>query len=372
MKKKLITIGLSLGLLFAGQGYNINTYPAFAMTDEELAESLDPSELEYQVAAARYLLDNFPHTVSGKTRSKLEKLLVESEQTLKEVYEFKRMYGPKDNTNIRVKNQIKANLDKRNEKFVVNINSYSNNKQLTDWFLETAKENWYFYYSMYDRANVSTKYNPNKAKGDKVYVDSAEFIVKYRESAQSEKMVEDFANNWVGENIKDSDNDYQKALKIHDFIVKKNNYNRGDSKGMSGGYSVHHPASILFGNGGVCNAYATLFDKLATKSGLDVRYATGFSKKTGEPHIWNMVKIDGYWFNVDATWDDPTITFSDGYVENLGDFIIYDYFLKSDKEILSSRTIDEDINRPIGNSTMNTGLKRSVIQQIDGKYMVVN
>ena len=370
MKRKLLTLSLSLAMAFGWYSMNIN--PVYAISNEELAENLDPSPLEYQVAAAKYLLKNFPRTVSGQTRVKLERLLAESEEILKEVYEFKSKYGPKDNTNIRVKNQIKANLDKRNEKFVVNVNSYSNNKQLTDWFLETAKEDWYFYYSMYDKANVSTKYNPNKSKAGKVYVDSATYSVIYREGNESERMVEDFTNQWVSENISPSDTDYQKALKIHDFIVKRNFYNRGDSNDMSGGYSIHHPSSILFGNGGVCNAYATLFDKLGTKAGLDVRYATGFSKKTGEAHIWNMVKIDGYWFNIDTTWDDPTITFSDGYVENIEDFVIYDYFLKSDREMQASRSIDEDINRPKGNSTINTGLKKSVIREIDGKYRVVN
>ena len=350
----------------------MTTNPAYAITNEELAANLDPSPLEYQVAAAKYLLENFPNTVSGKARKKIERLLVESEEILKEVYDFKRKYGSKDNTNIRVKNQIKANLDKRKESFTVNVNSYSNNQQLTNWFLETAKEDWYFYYSMYDKASVSSKYNPSKSNGEKFYVDSATFNVKYRESNQSEAMVEDYANQWVGQNISSSDSDYQKVLKIHDFIVKQNFYNRGDSKAMSGGYSVQHPASILFGNGGVCNAYATLFEKLGTKAGLDVRYATGYSKKTGEAHIWNMVKIDGNWFNIDTTWDDPTITFSEGHIENIEDFVIYDYFLKSDNEILESRTIDEDINRPQGLATMNTGLKKSVIKEIDGKYRVVN
>ena len=27
---------------------------------------------------------------------------------------------------------------------------------------------------------------------------------------------------------------------------------------------------------------------------------------TSEDHVWNQVKIDGKWYNMDATWDDPT------------------------------------------------------------------
>ena len=372
MKNKLIGYGLSMALLFGSMAYSIEQNPSYAISNEQLAENLDPTDLELQVAAANYLLDNFPNTVSGSSRTKLLRLLEEADQLLKEVYDFKNAYEKKDSTNIRVKNQIKANLDKRKTTFDVNVNSYATSKQLTEWFTETAKEDWYFYFSMYQRANVSIRYNPSKANGKKNYVESASFEVEYREKPSSESVVEAFADKWIDKNISSGDSDYDKVLKIHDFIVKENYYNRGDSKAMSGGHSIYHPASILYGNGGVCNAYATLFDKLATKAGLDVRYATGTSKKTGEAHIWNMVKVDGSWFNVDTTWDDPTISFNEGFVENLEDFVIYDYFMKSDEEIEGSRIIDQYPSRPQANKRINTGLKNSTIKEIDGKYRVIN
>lgn len=371
MKKKIIMLGLALGLGL-GTYTTSNIAPtSFAASAEEMANNVDPTELEYTVQTARYLLDNFPNTVKGHVRVKLEKQLEAAEALLEEVYEFKRQYAPTDNLNIRVKNQIRANLDARNEKFTVNVNSYTNNQQITDWFLETAKEDWYFFYSMYDRANVATKYNPKKAKDGRVYVDSVTFTISYRGDAEAERMVEEFADQWIADNIKDYDSDYRKALKIHDFIATANQYNRGDSEAMSGGYSIYHPASILFGNGGVCNAYATLFDKLGSKAGLDVRYATGSSKKTGEPHIWNMVKINENWYNIDVTWDDPTINFNEGHVENLNEFVIYDYFLKSDKEMRPSREIDKDINRPLGVMRLNHGLKNASIEMVNGEYRVV-
>ena len=42
-------------------------------------------------------------------------------------------------------------------------------------------------------------------------------------------------------------------------------------------------------------------------------------------HGWNIVKVDGNWYNIDLTWDDP-ITKSGKHV------IRYDYFLKNAKE----------------------------------------
>lgn len=373
MKKKIF--GLTMAMVLAiNPIINIISAPAntaYAAIDQSQLDRLDTTNLERQIKAARYLIDNLPNIISGDKKKRLEELIKNSEDLIRRINKLKASQAVADNLNIRVKNIIRENLDKKNTQFTININSYTSNQEIQSWFLQTAKEDWYFFYSMYGKANVKTKYNSKKTKGDKVYIDSATFTVTYREDPVVDDQVENFANEWVRQNINDYDSDLEKTQKIHDFIVTKNQYNRGDIKDISGGYSIYHPASILYGNGGVCNAYATLFDKLARKSGLDVRYATGYSKKNGEPHIWNMVKVDGNWYNIDTTWDDPTITFNDGYVENLEDFIIYDFFLKSDGEIQKSRTIDNNQDRPQSFSTLNTGLTDTTIQKVGDTYRVV-
>ena len=371
MKKKLLTVSLAAFLAISPViDIPKSTPTAYADSLEEVAQ-IDTSDLESTTKAAKYLLVHAPNTFKGDKRAYLERLIKESEELLNIVYKARNQVEATDSLNTRIKNIIRSNLNNRNNEFTVNVNGYTTASQIQNCFLDTAKEDWYFFYSMYVRANIKTKYNPKKTKGDKIYVESATFNVSYREDPSVEKKVEDFANNWVRENINAYDSDFDKVLKIHDFIVTKNQYNKGDNNSISGGYSIYHPASILYGNGGVCNAYATLFDKLATKSGLDVRYATGTSKKTGEAHIWNMVKVDGNWYNIDVTYDDPTITFNQGDIENIEDFISYNYFLKDDNEIVKSRTIDRDGNRPQGITSIDTGLKSSTIQLIDGSYKVV-
>ena len=373
MKKKLF--GFSLAMILAiNPLINTNIRPniVYAAADQAKLDKLDTSSLESQIRAAKYLIENMPNIISGENRKKLDDLIVKSENLIVRINNYKASLEVNDNLNIRAKNIVRANLDKRNTNFTVNINAYTTNQQIQSWFLETAKEDWYFFYSMYGKTNVKTKYDPNKTKGDKVYVQSATFTVTFREDPTVDDQIDLFANEWVNQNINAYDNDLEKTQKIHDFIVTKNQYNRGDGNDRSGGFSIYHPSSIIYGEGGVCNAYATLFDKLATKAGLDVRYATGHSKKTCEPHIWNMVRVNGVWYNIDTTWDDPTINFNEGYVENIGGFVIYDYFLKSDEEISKSRTIDDNPDRPESNSTLRTGLKNTTIQRIDGEYRVVN
>lgn len=55
------------------------------------------------------------------------------------------------------------------------------------------------------------------------------------------------------------------------------------------------------------------------RAGIPCELISGWA---GGPHAWNIVQIDGEWYHVDTTWDDP-IPNREGYVR-------YEYFLKSD------------------------------------------
>ena len=48
------------------------------------------------------------------------------------------------------------------------------------------------------------------------------------------------------------------------------------------------------------------------------------SKNETENHAWNYVKLDGKWYAIDVTWDDPVIT-GGGKLTNKAR---YEYFLK--------------------------------------------
>ena len=55
--------------------------------------------------------------------------------------------------------------------------------------------------------------------------------------------------------------------------------------------------------------------------------------------MWNMVKVDGKWYHMDVTWDDPLT--SDGRP-----MLRYDYFLISEAKIREDHTIDNDFKIP--------------------------
>lgn len=106
--------------------------------------------------------------------------------------------------------------------------------------------------------------------------------------------------------------DLQKARAIYRWLTANIAYDAGAF--FSGSFRNERLTAedVLRTRKGVCDGYATLFEKLGTAAGLQVAkvsgYAKGFGyvpgqKIKGEPnHAWNAVKIAGRWRLVDATW----------------------------------------------------------------------
>jgi len=72
------------------------------------------------------------------------------------------------------------------------------------------------------------------------------------------------------------------------------------------------PEQVLHARKAVCDGYATLFEAMARKAGLEARkvtgHARGFGYRVGQPlagpadHAWNAVRLGGRWRLLDATW----------------------------------------------------------------------
>lgn len=104
--------------------------------------------------------------------------------------------------------------------------------------------------------------------------------------------IEDIAATFP-ENAGDAD----KIIALHDYLALNAEFTKEheNAKDVSGplvaGYSQ-------------CEGYAKAFAYACNKFGIENVRITG-NKYTGASHAWNKVKIDGEWYNVDVTWDDP-------------------------------------------------------------------
>lgn len=156
----------------------------------------------------------------------------------------------------------------------------------------------------------------------------------------SEAQVNDAISNI--ENIKyatikslNGKSDYEKALYVHDALVNSLEYD-------SSTVNSHNIYGALVEKAAVCEGYAKAFkyilDDLNIECILVSGTATNSSGET-ESHMWNYIKLDGNWYGVDVTWDDPIVV--GGYTKNI---IRHDYFCKGSNVFNESHVVSNKIS----------------------------
>ncbi|MFR2712288.1 MAG: DUF4214 domain-containing protein, partial [Frisingicoccus sp.] len=66
-------------------------------------------------------------------------------------------------------------------------------------------------------------------------------------------------------------------------------------------FNVHSAYGAAVEGKAVCQGYSLLLYRLLQELGIKNRMISG--EAGGVSHIWNIVEIDGYWYNMDTTWD---------------------------------------------------------------------
>lgn len=88
--------------------------------------------------------------------------------------------------------------------------------------------------------------------------------------------------------------DFEKVLILHDYLCTHFQYDTT--------LTIRDSYRFLTEKTGVCEAYAGTYSALLDRLGIANLYAVSAEMN----HIWNVVQIDGEWYHVDITWDDPT------------------------------------------------------------------
>ena len=135
------------------------------------------------------------------------------------------------------------------------------------------------------------------------------------ENIENSKIIYDAQINRIVA-LTDGVNDaFEKERIIHDTICGMSTYCSESDMNQSA-------YSALTGNSTVCAGYARAFQVACIRAGIPCYYVMGVSK--GENHAWNVVYINGQYYNVDITWDD-----SIGEIRGLNTYV---YFNKTDTE----------------------------------------
>lgn len=104
---------------------------------------------------------------------------------------------------------------------------------------------------------------------------------------------------WVGS----AESDYDKESAVYAWLTTQVSYDRTHYEKQGAPRSSYEPYGPLIEGKGVCLGYATTFQLLMDMAGVECITVVGAAYYSREDHAWNMVKLDGEWYCVDATWD---------------------------------------------------------------------
>lgn len=108
----------------------------------------------------------------------------------------------------------------------------------------------------------------------------------------------------LDELITEGMSDYEKEWAVYQWLCENVEYDwRHYEIPNSAPRDSYRPYGALVNGTAVCLGYATAFQLLMELAGVECITVVGAAFGSREDHAWNMVKLDGEWYCVDATWD---------------------------------------------------------------------
>jgi hypothetical protein len=173
-------------------------------------------------------------------------------------------------------------------------------------YKEVANKNEY---TNYNRSNVS--YGLSGSPGNYTFT----LKITYRETKEQTEYVMKQAKAIVSSIIQVGMDDHEKVKVIHDYVVKHVSYDTS--------YKAYTAYEALANRSAVCQGYTLLTYQLLKEAGIENHFVVGTGD--GQPHAWNLVKIENKWYHLDTTFDDP--------VPDEQGRVTYSYFNLSDEQI---------------------------------------
>ncbi|MDR3584662.1 MAG: Ig-like domain-containing protein, partial [Desulfosporosinus sp.] len=214
-------------------------------------------------------------------------------------------------------------------------------------------------YIKYSTKSIVYSYSNSPATG----VTSITFKMAYWDSATQTDYVSTQVTQILSQIISSGMNDYQKEKVIHDWIVTKVAYDTA---------LVQHSdyAALVSPYKTVCQGYALLTYKMLNQAGIQTKILEGTAG--GEDHTWNEVYLDGAWYHLDTTWDDP--------IPDVAGRVMYDYYNLTDAQIkvnhtwstsypLATTSFDDTLASKISSDSSNAAIYQGISDALGLKYL---
>ena len=149
------------------------------------------------------------------------------------------------------------------------------------------------------------------------------YITSLKQESLVDEAVKDITSDLSG-------SEYSRVRAVYEYLKNTVRYDRTAAKSVSNKLKSSAYAAIVQ-HTAACRGYSAAAYRLLRECGIAARVVTGavtLPDGSTENHSWNIVCIDGSWYNMDITWDDQLES--------------EDYFLKADSDMPDHR-IDKEI-----------------------------
>lgn len=144
------------------------------------------------------------------------------------------------------------------------------------------------------------------------------------------RKIENAVNSLVAQLNLTKEDDYNKALKVHDWFCQNIEYDMlgSDMNELTRVIASHNIIGVFAHHKAQCEGIAKAVKVLLNSVDVRCIVATGMadSKRENGPHAWNIVNLNNTPYHLDVTWDI-------GAVDKSRKSIPYDYFNVSDELI---------------------------------------
>ena len=195
---------------------------------------------------------------------------------------------------------------------------------------------------------VYTRYT----KGDELV--SLEFAPKYTMAEEERKriqaQIDRTVEEWLG-GISMSDSDYDKVKYVYELLA-------GNTEYLPGAENSQNIISVFLTRQTVCQGYACAVQYLLGQLGMEGAIVSGSAR--GESHAWNLIRMDGAYYYLDATWGNTEYRNGDGEGTP---FIDYNYMAMTTEEMEWGHTPNGELELPECTAVENSYFVK------EGKYL---
>jgi transglutaminase-like putative cysteine protease len=195
--------------------------------------------------------------------------------------------------------------------------------KLSSLYYASAKE-----LSDFDEQNIYSirMLSNGDTEGRKYLLEIAQYEMQYKNSAKELEQVEAIIEEVIKGDAFKAKDPYESIKATYDYVLSSYYYEKLAASDAETA-DILLERNLLKGfagtHGVVCDAYVMLLSKMLTAQGFENMIVMGTAYD--ELHVWNKVKLDDGWYNIEPTWGDSS---TPGNKEK--------YFLTSDEVLFNN------------------------------------